>query len=430
MMGTIILTLGLLIIGAVLPIAWRGSIDTAALTRHDGAADAAKFHVENKCLVDGPRDLFSIQGPYPYDPAVAPDATMDRNDGVSYSFLGDLDTADVLLDANGQPISIVHALHVENWAADAAASDFAANTWSVALTSAVPEAPSLIDRLTWALLGGGDPPPYAGAPSYIELPAAIDPNQMVGYPVVRLQDRLFPPIAATVSVPPLGEENNAVFSQWSELLRSRRFAWAVFHRLIRPGGFDEPRYFIMYYVTLRRGESTNRYAREDHTVFPLDGSVGPRAMASREDVLFPIAWRVPMVIESSPLGVPALAYVGDAVNFASNPHVIKPDGGCNLAQMFPAGTPFIDDLSGVVYRVSEREYVDGNATVARLTLDKDVHQADLVQVAGDDPTHRMVWVFPPPVVWDGPRSQHGDPVAFGGFNPVVDIRTEPLILLP
>ena len=149
MIATIILGFGLLMIGAVLPIAWKGSLEATSYTVAEGASQTAKFHVNKKCRVDGLRDLFDPL----HNPLAPPDGLADSPDPagqpVSYSFVGDVDTPDAFVDLNGDSVidykdSVprVHALHMENWAMDAD-SLFICND-NLADDLSLPEAPILI----------------------------------------------------------------------------------------------------------------------------------------------------------------------------------------------------------------------------------------------------------------------------------------------
>ncbi|MCH8969681.1 MAG: hypothetical protein IIA66_11260 [Planctomycetes bacterium] len=167
--------------------------------------------------------------------------------------------------------------------------------------------------------------------------------------------------------------------------------------------------------------------------------------------MFPIAWRVPLlVIESQSPGVPAIAFAGaidaDADAFlaaglnpplsSSTPLAPVDNDVCRVADMFPRGSFFIDELNGNVYRVSQREYIDNAAgqtnRLARLTLDMEVTITDLEREDGtpnllENATfrNRIVWVYPPSAA-AGVR----EPVNFTGGKPVVDIRVETLTLMP
>ncbi|MFH1111165.1 MAG: prepilin-type N-terminal cleavage/methylation domain-containing protein [Planctomycetota bacterium] len=306
------------------------------------------------------------------------------------------------------------------------------------------------------------------------------PDRLFYTPQVRVWERLYPPIAAPPAVP--GQE----LDQWNEKLATRRFCWAVLHRLrtrvgpaplafdpsVLPGESDRlvreaaaamgsTRTFDMYYVTLRRSKSTNRYARQDPTparipnpfsfVRPVQ-AVEPAAMESKNDVMFPVGWRVQVQLPRS------LAYRSAPPDSAKVPtgvpteiHV-PPDGvtgslAGGLASMFPSGTTFVDEIEGHVYRVAKRRILldqNGNES-AILTLDREILQEDIEIPAGDsrcesctktdwtkdpDPEEllRTVWVFPPAV----DRSQPGgeQTPTFDGPSPVVNIEVATLSISP
>ncbi len=448
MIATIILGFGLLMIGAVLPIAWKGALDAAAFTRAEGATQSAKYYIQKKCRVDGLRDLFNNITHDPLNPGGdGPDAgTIPGAQGVSYSFLGDYDTIDPDIDGDLVPDPLVHALHLENWAMDSS-SLFILRTNNTNDFS-VPEAPIVIEP-------PGPVPRTVGIPA--DLSVTVDPAYApgIGAPVIKLRDRIFPPIPETLTP----EDVN----QWRDLLNSRRFAWAVLHKLARiPQSPTDPRYFHMYYVTLRRGNTTSRFARQD----PASGIVpdaAPAALPDTEDVMFPVAWRVPLlVIESQkpglpPSGVPAIAFagaedadVGPALAAGLDPPLagsvpLDPvdNSVCKVADMFPRGAVFVDEQNGNVYQVMEREYLENAAgrtdRLAWLTLDMEVTISDLEDGLDNTPfvlepanaplRNRVVWVFPPSVS-AGSRTAGSGGVKFTGTNPVVDIRVETLTLMP
>jgi len=116
-----------------------------------------------------------------------------------------------------------------------------------------------------------------------------------------------------------------------------------------------------------------------------------------------------------------------------------------LVQMFPAGTQFIDEITGNIYRVVKRRIADNIGESSILTLDREVVAEDIDLPSGDprcsDPDCipgtvvplerlRTVWVFPPAV----DRSLSGDPNTptpqFDGPAPVVDIQVGTLSISP
>ncbi len=453
MIATIILGFGLLMIGAVLPIAWKGSLEATNYTVAESASQTAKFYVNKKCRVDGLRDLFENVNydpllpppPPPLPPGEGPDSVAKRilanRDQKSYSFLGDYDTIDV--DAFGIARPLVHALHMENWAMDPDSLFICDGNRPDDLS--LPEAPILIEPQQIPVRTVGIPSSLFAVGQCLNYPPSI------GAPVIKLGDRVLPPMPSNLTPVDV--------NQWREVLGSRRFAWAVLHRLARiPNSPTDPRQFHMYFVTLRRGNSTNRYAFQQPAA---NGSVVPNAppvaWADTQDVMFPLAWRVPLlVIESQrptgpPTGVPAIAFagavdddIGVALAAGLNPaltagtplHPVD-NAVCKVADMFPRGAMFIDEFNGNVYRVTQREYLenaDGRTDeLARLTLDLEVTIADLVgsgggPLAGPE-RNRVVWVFPPSVS-PGERTSGSGGVRFAGASPVIDIRVETITLTP
>ena len=394
--------------------------------------------MQKKTRVDGLRDLFDPNN----DPLFPPDGIPDSfastvlvlRDGVSSSFYGDYDTIDDL-DGDNIPDPLVHALHLENWAMNPEALFLCDGNTPNDLS--VPEAPFVLELTAPYNQRVGIPADLLAAGACLNYPPGI------GAPVIKLRDRLYPPIPTALTPEDV--------DQWREVLTSRRYAWAVLHRLARvPQSPTDPRYFHMYYVTLRRGNNTSRFARQSSVddIVPL---APPIALPDTEDVMFPIAWRVPLlVIESQSPGVPAIAFAGaidaDVDEFLAaglNPPLsssapIDPvdNDVCRVADMFPRGSFVIDELNGNVYRVSQREYIENAAgqtnRLARLTLDTEVTITDL---EGEDGSpnllnnatlrNRIVWVFPPSVA-AGARN----PVNFTGANPVVEVRVETLTLMP
>jgi hypothetical protein len=289
-----------------------------------------------------------------------------------------------------------------------------------------------------------------------------------GTPQVRVWQRLYPPMTAPPAVP--GPE----LDQWNEKLATRRFCWAVLHRLrtrvgptpFAPGvtptlpqsdelvrqaaaAMGSTRTFDMYYVTLRRSKSTNRYARQDPKTgipnpFLFDSAtapVQPAALEAVKDVLFPVAWRVQMEFP------PALALAANATGIPTEvpvpPKDITGDTARMLVQMFPAGTQFIDEITGNIYRVAKRRIVDDEGKKSVLTLDREIVVEDLDLPSGDPRCEnvvckpgevvyqerlRTVWVFPPPV----DRSQPGgeQTPTFDGPSPVVNIEVATLSISP
>ncbi len=204
---------------------------------------------------------------------------------------------------------------------------------------------------------------------------------------------------------------------WDGRFDTRRFAWAVFHRLrkrvgpvpptslvppndYRPGdpiyvqraqeassAAGEERTFDIYYVTLRRTRPTDRYARQEASFVPnpniLAATAGatpvPQAMLKTDDVLLPTPWRVQIEVPQ----FPAIQLADDATGLPTEV-LIPPNnfpGGeqskIMLVQMFPPGTFFIDEINGQVYKVVQRRIVDDVGGEAVLTLDREITLEDV-----------------------------------------------------
>jgi prepilin-type N-terminal cleavage/methylation domain-containing protein len=283
-------------------------------------------------------------------------------------------------------------------------------------------------------------------------------------PQVGVGPRMYPPIN-----PPPADVASPEFAVWLEKFNTRRYAWAVLHRLRRPvGPVNVPgpplflteansvplareaasaagttRTFDFYFVTLKRPSVMSRYAVQDPDSAPVLGSDAveiavPAAQEETEDVLLPVAWRVqvefPVNVKSRngagfnppdpPTGVPTEVQVPvSGVSGDSSPILIG---------MFPTGTRFIDEITGQIYRVTGRR-LNAESTLAFLTLDREVLLEDLdnsVVFGGDGVVQRVdavrtVWVFPPPI-----SERNGATIAFDESTPVVGIDIVTLSLSP
>ncbi|MCH7885359.1 MAG: hypothetical protein IIC01_08925, partial [Planctomycetes bacterium] len=281
---------------------------------------------------------------------------------------------------------------------------------------------------------------------------------------ITLAQRMFPPL-------PVWSGSASDY----ERLDRRRFCWAVFHRL-RAGvgpqvgtpagpkfismaeeGIRSARRLDVYYVTLRRPQPTSRYAMQDPglafipdprnlTGAPL---VAPQAQPPAADVMLPVPWRVQVQFPT----VPTLATTATATGIPTEIEVPPPNYPSNnvaaqrmLVQMFPAGTQFIDEISGRVYRVVQRRITGAEGEKAFLTLDREVLFEDLDLpagypwcmgappcISGTPPPDaqellRTVWVFPPPAE---PRQSASQKYPlFEGRPPVVGIDVRTLVVSP
>ena len=491
MIAIIILGLGLVMVATIFPVAW------------DRARTLSEYTVEQSAAAGAQTTLATLLRPASHT-LVEILPRPDLNSGnpreelrlTSGSLAGDMffdPTLPGSLPADEQYLAIlafadtsVHALNVENMLAKP--------------DKTLPENPlGLVAENSWNLEDPEDIvqkqfvntnyPGLDPEPENQRNRGKAFPNQLFyGYdddlrdyvhPQVHLWQRLYPPMEAppTVAGPEL--------DQWNEKLATRRFCWAALHRLrsqfgpkpLASGVTPSPalsdewvrqaaaamgstRTFDVYYVTLRRPKSTNRYARQnpDPALIPNPFSfvrpvqaVSPAALPSDLDVMFPVAWRVQIQFLPGSLALAANSTgIPTEVQFPPN-QITDGDTARMLVQMFPAGTQFVDEITGNIYRVSKRRITDpgGVGTQAVLTLDREVVLED-VDIAplpdprcefctSIDPTApaadpeellRTVWVFPPPV----DRSQSGDPQTktpqFDGPSPVVDIEVAALSISP
>lgn len=272
-----------------------------------------------------------------------------------------------------------------------------------------------------------------------------------GTPQVRVWQRLYPPMEP----PPRADSPDfeTTLAQWNEKLATRRFSWAVLHRLrsrvgparlptgVTPSAaqsdelvrqaaaaMGSTRTFDVYYVTLRRPRPTNRYAQQDPNPagipnpFVFDRTVPPvppAAKTEENDVMFPVAWRVQVQLPRSLAYRTAPAGSGREPTGIPTEMDIPVDGiagkpAAMLVSMFPPATTFVDEIEGHVYRVVKRRIVDNLGEKAKLTLDREVVQED-IDIPLNDPRcenctntdwnndpdpeelRRTVWVFPPAV---------------------------------
>ena len=277
-----------------------------------------------------------------------------------------------------------------------------------------------------------------------------------------VEQRVYPPLGAYPTA------TGAPQDKWRDKLSTRRFAWAVLHRLRSRVGPPQPppgmslspvglalaadasgttRVFDMYVVTLRRTQPSNQYAQqewEDPAALPNPADrelVIPRPRPKSNDVLFPTPWRVqielPLTLAmgsaapgatNAPTGVPTEAQVPHS-RFSG-----AQDAKFMLAGMFPSGTQFVDEVNGQVYRVIKRRENAAGDT-AFLTLDREIVVEDVddsPEFGGDfalqaDDVIRTVWVFPPAV--DRSLADGALPV-FDGSSPVVGIDVRTVSLSP
>ncbi len=456
MIAIVIMGLGLIMVATMFPVAWNRARGLTEYTTEVAVTEAAKMTIELLTRVDGPETRS--------DP-VPPEAG---------SFAGDLIYKKDSLTRPEWIIAFsdtrVHALHLENLLVEKPEEDS---------PRLVPDrvAPLDSEHLPWDLerLGPGCTGQNIGG-------LGFDPRQecngnlffddceplksMFFNAQVWLESRVYPPMAEDLT--PLEDE-------WYEVLDTRRYAWAVFHRLPRKKGPDQDptcaqndqdreeaevaahqaREFDMYYVTLKLSQQTPRYARQDTdpTMTPdfqepfREVPVPPEALPPEDDVRLPSPWRVQVLFpdtllsnkkkcNNAPYNVPPPT--GIPTEIQVNPE--DAETAAFVVDMFQEGTPFIDELSGQVYRVLRKRVLGMDRAV--LTLDREILIEDIDDgYRWDDPLIldnygncvlepeellRTVWVFPPPVQAD--RAEEA-PV-FTGKQPVIAIEMRTLTRLP
>jgi hypothetical protein len=407
MIAIVILGLGLLVVATMFPIAWTKTRDQAEFTAAITCATSASNTVPLVTRISGPNPF----GPPPY--------TLS-------SFFGDLDETGAGVDP------WVHALHVQNLIIDAP-------------TLPAPDSPL-------PLYGDfADPNAVLGpdnADYYLNPVAPGIPP--IAYQIA-FQDRVYPPLPTPPDPAVLpGPQLAQALARWRELLSQRRFCWAVLHKLNydatavppqAPGPTDR-RSFTMYYVTLRRGQPTHRFARQDNTLGAISPYVdpgnitgtlpttpiAPTDLGPGEDALLPVPWRVEIELNPpppAPTGIPTEAFTNASLYGPTNRLV---------TEMLPAGAWMIDERNGLIYKVAKRDIDPENPDQAILTLDQEIPPAML----DDDPAAgpagvppgeliRTVWVFPPAV--ERQRGADGLP-EFIGPQPVVRIDVQVMAFSP
>jgi len=394
MIAIVILGLGLLVVATMFPIAWMKARDLAEYTTSTTCTDTAVATVRLLTVVSA-------------DLSVPPNGVFDAGSDRPSSFLGDVDKG---LDP------WVHALHEENIVADA------------------PQ----------ALLGNflkqedGSPiDPYAPVPPWDPAVGGF------GAPGVQIpfHERIHPPLTArpTGTPPPPAD-----LAQWENLFSMRRFGWSVLYKFdFGVSGspvLSDPRTLTLYVLTLRRGQTTHRYARQDPAFSPPygppasgDTPVAPQALPDSEDVLFPVPWRVQIALldpSGGPPGVPTEAWAN--TDGSGNPTTNR-----LVPEMMPRGAVLIDELNGNLYRVAQREFDPtkqdpaGFPNQAVLTFDRHVPAVSLEHNGTDglqpEELLRTVWVFPPAVE----KARAGDDLPlYTAPQPVAGVELRTIVLTP
>ena len=404
MIAIIILGLGLVMVATMFPVAWNRARQLSDFTVQKASLANAHAAVSS---------LLSVAGP----------------PGETSGFVGDL----ILVSASQAASSVgggsnnrasddwVHALNTENMNV---------------------EDRRFVDERSWELERAWDFFNDSDLSDFF--PGSYQQAQ------VRFHQRLQPPAPRRKGI-----DANRVLQdpddEWDEALDTRRFAWGVLHRLREPV-FDPnaTRSFDMYYVLLRRSQPTHRFAMQDPGSAPdptnLTGAaMTPAALDPDQDVMIPVAWRVQVQFP----GGQRFIVSKDSPNGPSTEITFPPPGVGpgreQLVQMFQRGTVFVDEVKGHVFRVAKRRLTGANADTAVLTIDREVFIEELDLPSDDfrcaycqpfdpfatndglDPAEllRTVWVYPPPVE---PRGSAGDPLAFAGPPPAVDIEVRTLTI--
>jgi len=399
MIAIVILGLGLLVVATMFPIAWSKARELTEDSIANTAAANALPTIELLTRTSQP------------DPS---------GTGITVSsFFGDLD-----LDGSGNEIADpwVHALHMQNWIIDAAP-----------LSPPDPAVPLYGD------FADADPANALNHLYYVNpIPSAV--SARIRPYQVAFQDRFIPALPN-----PAGLGTGAPLNRWKDLARDRRFCWAALHRLeydptavpSQQPTAAQQRSFTLYLVTLRRGQSTHRFARQDVSqtanrpnyvnaknaatiaaTLPTSPSK-PIDFGAADDALLPVPWRVDIELDpppATPSGIPTEVFTNRSK--AANRLV---------TEMLPAGAWMIDERNGLIYRVVRRDVDPASLpddAEAVLTLDQEIPPEELDDDGqngpGDPPEEliRTVWVFPPAV--EKTRAPDGLPV-FIGPQPVVDI---------
>ncbi len=475
MVAIIILGLGLIMVATVFPVAWGRARTLSEATSHATISATAHATVTMLAHVDGPE---TPGGPPSNRATFAGDLVIDNSHQVN-------PYTEIVTVSDTR----VHHLYMENmlvaprgfipdrripWYDDAGTG-----SWTD------PPAPWSLERV---VLIPADPlNPHAGGMTAEEACDA-NPTPLRDYcrtsflaSRIRFEQRVYPPLPPRdPNVTGVSGGFNAADPLWDGMFNTRRFAWAVFHRLRGRIGPDpycvaeeeffaesleaagSIREFDVYYVTLRRPQPTFRYAQQDREpinvpnpwILPATPQVTPQAAPHTDDVMLPEPWRVQIQITAETLPtadpdddyVAGMATTGIPTEIRVPPEDIpanEPAAIAMLTQMFQRGTRLIDERTGLVYRVTRRRLGE-EGQVAFLTLDREITFEDVnmpplceadpnygsVNPATLDPVERLrtVWVFPPPVL---PRTDDRDrfPV-FDGPQPVVDIEVRTLSLAP
>ena len=468
MIGIVILGLGMVMVATMFPVAWS-------------RARKLNEYTVQKAVVAGAHDtikaLARVSRPDFQGPSVVQDASSLQGDLLFYTNFPPDPTDDFVISA----CSAVSAIN----------PPFPTDTWVHALNLENIQVQNrrFVDENPWRLQ---DPHETLYDEYYNPATSNIDPGDydaFIGnsyfYKQLSFHQRVYPPMRPRLNVDPDGyfTGNDDL---WDDELATRRFFLSVLHRLREPLRYipgnvpaneqavAAARSFDVYYVTLRRTQSTFRYARQDPAFTPNPcylanpnandpTPVVPEPAPPEEDLMFPVPWRVQVEFFAESVLPKAMCVGGPNDAQLCTVETDCPNGTCQsnetgipteivvpplgmgaddsikamLVQMFPERAQFIDEVSGQVYRVVKRRVIGDELEQAFLTLDREVFVEDLdipdercensalEDIEGCERL-RTVWVFPPPVE----ANRVNDVLAFQGQQPVVDIDVRTLNIAP
>ena len=467
MIAIAILGIGLLVVASMFPIAWGKARDLSQHTTTVAVAETAEMTVKLVTRVDSAaecRNFTSFAGDY----VVETRSSYPTPTPLS-SFLN-----------GGSPSDTkVHPLTLENVLVVAPSGGSSPIITDQTWLLMDPDAADPADQ--YRITPGDDPtnPSDLRPDPNLAVPCpGQDTVEWYNVPQVLLHQRVFPAVDPypNALIPP-----HPGIDQWNARLETRRYCWAVFHRLNEviehplppnpPGDSGEqarfrkerraaartPRVFTMYYVILTRTQG-QRFARQDEVQLAAGAITAlNHTTAIPADVMFPSPWLVPITTPDPQVASRQLNY---RVATSGNPDVV-PRGvptevlvevaaatDDDFRDFFAPGAWFIDSVNGEFYRVVKARYVDTGFSdnrfpgasgdpAAVLTLDREIFVEDLIdpqispnppfkQIPGAGPVDaRRVWVFPPAI-----ERLAQDEWAVQGPSPVVAIDVRSMVIPP
>ncbi len=423
MIGIVILGLGMVMVATIFPVAWSRARELNEYTVERAVSQGVHATITSLVRVSSPSvNVSSFSGDLLHDPF---------NPLVPISACGRLFPAAFATD------TWVHALNLSNVQVEDRA---------------------FVDEDPWAI-----ETPYL-AQDALEFEGTELYRRSFFTSRLNFHQRVYPPMRPRDNV-----DANGVFDgpddRWDDTLDTRRHGVAILYRLRSQLPYDPAnlqanldaagatRLFDVYYVTLRRPQPTNRYARQDADRVPdpceidtnRDNPITVAALPADRDVVFPIPWRVQIEIPAGTLAPRAKA-TGIPAEVVVPPTRLGAGTAAEamIVQMFPRGAWFIDEVSGEVYHVERRRITGVEGDEAYLTLDREIFIEDVDLPANDlrcdacspmdpaapiaDPAEltRTVWVFPPAVE----AQRNRDLPIFRGGQPVVSIDVRSLNVAP